>query len=677
LRGIGPRRARLLNESGFRTVASLLRHLPYRYEDRRTITPVAELEGEGSVTVVGRLEAVRRVWTRRRGAALVRGTLHDGSGSVPVLWFNRPYLPSQVEEASEYLLHGRLREGKGGVELINPSCEPVSRALLAGAIVPIYSPLAGVGAGTLRRWIGQALTAASPESLPDPIPAELRRRHRLPELAEALRSLHEPQPGSEVEALNAWRSAGHRRLAYGELLALQTELALRRREVSAVDKPQRYRHPEAASRRWERALPFTLTGAQRRALGEIAADLASRAPMQRLLQGDVGCGKTVVAALAMAVAADGGRQAALMAPTELLAEQHHRSLRELLGSRYRIGLLTASAPGASTDRRELAAGRLRLVVGTHALIQERVALPELGLVVVDEQHRFGVAQRRLLQGKGEMPDLLIMTATPIPRSLALTAFGDLSLSVIDELPPGRSPVVTRLEPSARRDEVYAALAQRLEAGGQAYVVLPLIGESERVAAESIERLGQDLQERLGAWVPAVLHGRASADERGRIMRDFATGRCRVLIATTIIEVGVDVPRAHTMVIESAERFGLAQLHQLRGRIGRGAGGGECIAVHGPLKEEARRRLEVFARTRDGFEIAEADLALRGPGDLLGVRQAGLPSLSIADLARDRDLLDLARADAAEILSGAAGKEAPAFVARVVRRAERRRAAEGG
>jgi ATP-dependent DNA helicase RecG len=687
LAGVGPKRAGRLAEAGFRSVVSLLRHLPRRYEDRRTISPVGELADPKlagrAVTVVARVSGLSRVWTRRRGAALVRGEIHDTTGQLPAVWFHRPYLVNQLDETTEYLLHGRLRERSGGLEMVNPSCEPAAQALLAGAIVPIYPALAGIGPGILRRWIAAALASLSGDSLPDPIPAALRRKHGLPALAEALSQLHEPHPGSDVEALNQRRSTAHRRLAYGELLALQTELARRRGELLSSDKPHRYERPEAALERWEKALPFELTGAQKRCLAEIASDLAGRSPMQRLLQGDVGSGKTAVAALAMVVAAEGGCQAALMAPTELLAEQHQRSLTAILGRRYRIGLLTASAPGAAEDRRELAAGRLRLVVGTHALIEERVALPDLGLVVIDEQHRFGVAQRRLLQEKGGQPDLLVMTATPIPRSLALTVYGDLSLSVIDELPPGRAPVATRLEPEKRRPQIYERLAERLAVGGQAYVVLPLIEESEQVAAASIERLGEELRLRLAAWQPAVLHGRSGAEERARTMREFAAGACRVLIATTVIEVGVDVPAAHSMVIENAERFGLAQLHQLRGRIGRGSGldslGGECVAVHGKLSEESRRRLEVFVASRDGFEIAEADLGIRGPGDLLGVRQAGLPELRLADLVRDRDLLEAARSDAAALLADPASGEA--FLERVRRRAERRgllsRPREGG
>jgi ATP-dependent DNA helicase RecG len=338
-----------------------------------------------------------------------------------------------------------------------------------------------------------------------------------------------------------------------------------------------------------------------------------------------------------------------MAPTELLAEQHFRSLTELLGRRCRIGLLSASAPRAARDRRALAAGELQIAVGTHALIEERVALPALSLAVIDEQHRFGVEQRRLLQSKGPNLDLLVMTATPIPRSLALTVYGDLAVSVIDELPPGRSPVATRLESTKRRREVYDRLAERLERGGQAYVVLPLIAESDRVRAASLERLGGRLRQRLAPYRPALLHGGTAPEERARIMAAFAAGRSRVLIATTVIEVGIDVPEAHSMVIENAERFGLAQLHQLRGRIGRGGAGGECVAVHGTVSDESRRRLELFAASRDGFAIAEADLELRGPGDLIGTRQAGLPPLRAANLVRDRDLLEWAREDARELL----------------------------
>ncbi len=413
--------------------------------------------------------------------------------------------------------------------------------------------------------------------------------------------------------------------------------------------------------------PFPLTGAQERVVGEILDDLARPHPMLRLLQGDVGSGKTLVAALALAAALESGYQGAFMAPTELLAEQHYANLERLLDGRYPMALLTgstASAADADRLRAGLTSGEIRLVVGTHALIQEGVEFQDLGLAVIDEQHRFGVEQRALLRGKGDRPDLLVMTATPIPRSLALTAYGDLPVSTLDEMPPGRSPVVTEVVPAKERGKVYGRLLEALEAGGRAYVVAPLIEESEQIAASSLAEVEERVREELPGIPSAVLHGRVPAAERERIMRAFARGEIRVLVATTVIEVGVDVPEATWMVLESAERFGLAQLHQLRGRVGRGTGQAVCVAIHGRLSELAKRRLEVFASTVDGFEIAEADLAIRGPGDLLGTRQAGLPSLRVARLPEDWDWLLRARDDVKEMLGRLEGSALAALTGRV-------------
>ncbi|HZI63702.1 MAG TPA: ATP-dependent DNA helicase RecG, partial [Thermoanaerobaculia bacterium] len=396
-------------------------------------------------------------------------------------------------------------------------------------------------------------------------------------------------------------------------------------------------------------LPFKLTEAQKRVLREIADDLRGPYPMLRLLQGDVGSGKTIVAALALVLAIESGLQGAFMAPTELLAEQHFGNLQRLLGSRYRVALFTGSVGPSALDRRALARGDVQLAVGTHALIQEGVEFRRLGLAVIDEQHRFGVLQRQTLQRKGERPDVLVMTATPIPRSLALTAYGDLEMSLLDEMPPGRTPVATEVLPSSARRAVYERLRAELEAGAQAYVVFPLIDESDQVNAASLAAAGEKVRAFLGRFPSAVLHGRLAAPEREAIMRSFVRGEIRVLVATTVIEVGVDVPAATWMVIESAERFGLAQLHQLRGRVGRGPRPSRCVALHGRPSEEAEKRLEVFAASTDGFRIAEADLQIRGPGDLLGTRQAGIPTFRAADLVADREWLERARLDAQELL----------------------------
>jgi ATP-dependent DNA helicase RecG len=461
--------------------------------------------------------------------------------------------------------------------------------------------------------------------------------------------LHHPAEEADLEVLNRRSSLAHRRLIYGELFDLQLRLALLRQRAKGERRGRRYRIDACLRRLLRQIPPFPLTRAQERVVKEVVADLAGPYPMQRLLQGDVGSGKTIVAALALAIVLESGFQGVFMAPTELLAEQHYASLERLLGSRYPLGLLTGSAAGADRLRARLASGESLLAVGTHALFQESVELPRLGLAVIDEQHRFGVAQRTLLREKGERPDLLVMTATPIPRSLALTAYGDLPVSTLDELPPGRSPVRTEVVPVRRRPEIYGRLREALETGARAYVVAPLIEESGRLAAASLAEVEARAREALAGFPIGVLHGRMPAAERERTMRAFAAGELRVLVATTVIEVGVDVPEATWMVIESAERFGLAQLHQLRGRVGRGASPSSCIALHGRLSETARRRLEIFASTSDGFVIAEEDLALRGAGDLLGTRQSGLPSLRAARLPEDWDWLVKARDDAREML----------------------------
>ncbi|HEX5758909.1 MAG TPA: ATP-dependent DNA helicase RecG, partial [Thermoanaerobaculia bacterium] len=656
VRGIGPARARAFAAAGYTTVRDLLFHLPQRYEDRRAVTPIGELVAACEATVRGRLAGLRAVRLRRRGLALVRGTVDDGTGRLPVVWFNRPYLTSWADAQEDYLLHGPVRAGRSGaLELVNPSCERAATALHGGRVAPVYPAVRGVGPAALRRLLPQVLAALDlPRGLPDPLPAELRDRHGLPPLAEALAHLHEPPEGVDLEALAGRRSPAHRRLIYGELLELQLELALLRER--AVREPRRHAYTidDRVRQAAREALPFRLTAAQKRVLREIVADLQSPYPMLRLLQGDVGSGKTIVAALALLIALASGYQGAFMAPTELLAEQHYAGLARLLGGRCRIGLLTGSHRGAGAAsaaalRAELAAGTLDLAVGTHALVQEGIRFRRLGLCVIDEQHRFGVVQRQLLAAKGERPDVLVMTATPIPRSLALAAYGDLDQSVLDELPPGRTPIATEVVPAGRRRDVYRRLREELAAGGSAYVVFPQIEGEEEGGAASVAAMGERVRRFLADWPSAVLHGRIPPSERDEVMRAFARGDVRVLVATTVVEVGVDVPEATWMVIESAERFGLAQLHQLRGRVGRGPRPSRCVALHGALTEEARRRLEVFAGTTDGFAIAEADLALRGPGELLGTRQAGIPAFRVADLAADFAWLQTARDDARALL----------------------------
>jgi ATP-dependent DNA helicase RecG len=655
VRGVGPARARALAAAGLSTVEDLLFRLPHRYEDRTAFASTAAAVAGGAATFRGKLRL--KVSRPRRRLTLVRGLLVDETGALSVAWFNRPYLASQVVAEEDYLVSGTVRQGRSGPELLNPTCERATAAsLYGGRIVPVYPSAGGVGPAILRRVIDALLAALDLErAIADPLPAELLSRRGLPSLGRALLALHAPDGGEEttVGQLSSLRSPAHQRLLYGELLELCLEVAAARAAVEGVARAHTYRFGEPLRRQLRSLLPFPLTGAQRRSLGEIATDLAGPHPMLRLLQGDVGSGKTLVAALALATAAESGLQGVLMVPTEILAEQHFQSLERLYGGRYRLALVTARTAKDPTLVRALAQGHVQIAVGTHALFAERIAFRQLGLAVIDEQHRFGVLQRALLSAKGDRPDLLVMTATPIPRTLARAAWGDLPVSTLDELPPGRAPVTTEVVPARQRGRVYRELLAELEADprARAFVVFPRIGDGEGAEEEtSIVELGERVR-RFLAGIPAeILHGRLPAAEAAEAMRRFASGEARVLLATTAIEVGVDVPEATWMVIEGAERFGLAQLHQLRGRIGRGGRAGRCAALHGPLTAAGESRLSVFAATSDGFRIAEADLEIRGPGDLPGLRQAGLPGLEIADLSQplDREWLEKALEDAREL-----------------------------
>jgi ATP-dependent DNA helicase RecG len=674
LRGVGPRRAERLAAAGLVTVEDLLHQLPLRYEDRRRVVSPRAVDAATTWTVSGALSELRLVRTRRRGFVIVRGRLSGDGGTLAVAWFNQPYLLQRASDGDRVTLHGAAREiGIGQFELVNPT---FVRAAEGSGIVPLYGSVAGLGGAVVGRLMAQAVAVLADDPSVEWIPSSLLRRYALPPLATALESLHRPLPDADPEMLSRRETPAHLRLAYGELLELQLALAELRRLEIRTPKEHVYRIDDAVREVARRILPFKLTAAQKRVVREIVDDLRSPFPMLRLLQGDVGSGKTIVAALAMLVAAESGLQAAFMAPTELLAEQQHANLSRLLGSRHPVGLLTASNRDAAL-RAGLESGAARLVVGTHALIQGRVRFRRLALAVIDEQHRFGVEQRKLLQAKGGRPDVLVMTATPIPRSLALTLYGDLEVSTLDELPPGRSPVRTEVVGAGERRRVYRELRDELERGAQGYVVFPLIEESEEVSAESLAAMGARVREFVDGIPSAVLHGRLPAAERERLLRGFAAGDIHLLVATTVVEVGIDVPNATFMVIESAERFGLAQLHQLRGRVGRGTKPSRCVAIRGRASEVADRRLAAFASTCDGFALAEADLAQRGPGDLLGTRQAGLPSLRAADLVAHRAWLERARGDARELLSRASDPDVAPLVARLRERFPERYVALAG
>ncbi len=676
VKGVGPQRAPALQKLGMRTAEDLLLHVPFRYEDRRSFAKIAELRPGMKVSVSGHVAVA--ALRRARRVALYEIRLEDDTGRLKAIWFNQPFLRDVLPRGARVVLYGSVElDAPGGRQLsmVSPQYEVLSGeddagtpGLHTGRIVPIYEKLGPLQGKALRRVI-VTLAEQVPAELPDPLPGEIRARLGVLGRGEALKRVHAPTDVDELGVLNAARSPGHLRLILEELFLFQLGLARLRQGRARESKGIAFTITDRTREAVKRVLPFHLTTAQKRVLREIADDMRSPHPMNRLLQGDVGLGTTVVAVLAMLIAIENGYQAAFMAPTEILAEQHLLGLRRLLHRLpHRVELLSAGRKGrekrAALER--LAAGETQIAVGTHALIQEGVRFARLGLAVVDEQHRFGVIQREDLRRKGYDADVLVMTATPIPRTLALTAYGDLDTSVIDERPPGRTPVRTLLRSATQRREVLELVRRELAAGRQAYVVYPLVEESEKL--EDVKAATQ----MAGEWAAVLpgrrvvlLHGRMKSAEKEAGMGAFARGESHVLVATTVIEVGVDVANATIMVIEHAERFGLAQLHQLRGRVGRGAGASSCVLLaSGRLGDDARERLEALARTDDGFAIAEKDLQLRGPGDFFGTRQSGLPTFRVAHLIRDGDLLERARAEAFAWTAGGGAAPEPlrAFLA---------------
>jgi ATP-dependent DNA helicase RecG len=732
---VGERVGEALATRGVETVEDLLYHLPFRYEDRLNPKPIAEMNAGEMATLMGDVRGAGLLKTKAGmnifemtlglaapGVELAGGVPRLGQSTIKCMWFNGAYLRDKFRLGQRIAVYGKLEPsrsgGNGRFKLVQPTFELLPEPgatgpdaefiqLEMGRIVPVYASLGGTtswGAKLGSKWtrrvmwsVFEELTETGVEA-EESLPTELRERLRLPGRMEALRALHFPDAGTSLAELQAARTPAHKRLIFEELWYLELGLELKRRKMRERAGTQ-FATGAGVREAVKQMLPFHPTAAQKRVLGEIVEDMRRTQPMRRLLQGDVGSGKTIVAMQAALVAIENGYQAALMAPTEILATQHYLGARKLLegkvspstGQPYRVTLLTGSL---DEDRKREGRGRIyrgetQLAIGTHALIDEKVDFANLGLVIVDEQHRFGVQQRFKLMRKPNVegvaadPDLLVMTATPIPRTLALTIYGDMDLSVIDELPPGRNPIVTRWTTAEKAGQVWGFLRKQVSEGRQAYIVYPVIegakddepeldfpveeeepspkkatkGKGKGLFPKPVLRSATQMYDELRKGPLAglklgLLHGRMSADDKEVAMRRFQRGETQVLIATTVIEVGVDVPNASVMVIEHAERFGLAQMHQLRGRVGRGAAKSYCVLLTGgKVSDSAEGRLEAMVRTQNGFELAELDLAQRGPGEFFGTRQAGMPEFTVANLVRDRAILELAKAEAERYANG--------------------------
>jgi ATP-dependent DNA helicase RecG len=666
IKGVGPQRAALLAKRGIFTLEDLLTYLPFRYEDRIHFSKIKDVQPNSVFTLRVRVLSGQAIRSMRGRDAIFHLLVQDETGSLPCKFFHSGYLEGRLKPGQQLVLHGKAEIDKlrpARLEMVNPQIELLGGEGLdsteVGRIVPIYEAVGTFGSRSIRRVIYAALQQLDPR-MPDVLPEPLRAHLGYPSRHDALVQTHFPPSGESLEALNEFRSPAQQRLIFEEFFLYQLSLALDRR-AKRKENAIAFRVREDAIREaLKRILPFKPTAAQKRVLAEIATDLEKPAPMNRLLQGDVGSGKTIVALQAAVIAIENGCQSALMAPTEILAVQHYLSARRILAKAgYRVELLISGLkPADKTAALErIRTGEAQLVIGTHALIEENVEFSRLGFVTIDEQHRFGVLQRKRLMDKaaahGRVPHVLVLTATPIPRTLSLTLYGDLDVSVLDELPPGRTPVVTRITSEPHLPGVWEFLRREVESGHQAYIVYPVIEESKlelKAAIEEYERLSKEVFPKLRV---GLLHGRLSSEEKDDVMQRFRANEVQILVATTVIEVGVDVPNATIMIIEHAERFGLAQLHQLRGRIGRGGGKSHCILV-APVRmtDEARARLETMVRTSNGFEIAETDLQLRGPGEFFGTRQSGELGFHIANPLRDRELLEAARREAFALVDDA-------------------------
>jgi ATP-dependent DNA helicase RecG len=661
VKGVGPQRAEALAAKGIATAGDLLFYAPFRYEDRTNVKPLARLAPGEMASVIAIVESIRTPRFRRGNLGMVEVVFQDGAGGrLLAKWFHAAsYLAKILEPGARVALYGKVDFDTYSRELsmMHPEYELLrgdddegDESLHTGRIVPVYEAAGKVSTRVLRSVL-KRLTDALPH-IPDPLPDDIRRRLRLPSLESAIREVHFPAPDTDLRLLNSFRSAAQYRLIFEEFFWLETGMALKHSQAR-TEHGIAFSLTSRVRDQVKKMLPFKPTPAQKKVLSEIAHDMAAPVPMNRLLQGDVGSGKTIVAAQAAVIAVENGYQAVLLAPTEILAAQHFLNLQRIFKPLdYRVMPLTGSMSKKEkeTIKRSLSTGFAQIAVGTHALLEQDVEFHKLGLAIIDEQHRFGVLQRKALQQKGFSPDVLVMTATPIPRTLALTIYGDLDVSVIDALPPGRKPIQTIHKTRVELEQVYSFVLSEVRKGRQAYIVYPAIEESETVAMKAAQEAYEELSRRVFPQLKVgLLHGKLPAKEKEAVMAAFQRGVVQVLVTTTVIEVGVDVPNASVMVIEDAERFGLAQIHQLRGRVGRGSEQSYCVLVTSKLGDVGYARIRTLLDSSDGFYIAEMDLRLRGPGEFLGTKQSGLPVFRIGNLIRDSEILELARGEAQSLV----------------------------
>jgi ATP-dependent DNA helicase RecG len=657
--GVGPGRAKRFAALGISSISESLLYLPSRYEDRSGIRKISEVCPGCCATVKGRIiSAVERV---RKKISLFEITLHDDTGIIKSTWFNQQFMKKNFIIGQEVVLSGVVKVSpylKGSFAMDSPEYEFITEKgdflIHTNRVVPVYKLTEGISQKQFRK-IMFGIIRDYLEDVEDPLPQHIRKRYNLPPLRESIRQVHFPEDNTFLDSLNRGVSIYQRRLVFDELFLFEVGMALLR-EKNRIKRGIAFVCGGRMRRELFKNIPFTLTDAQKKVIAEILTDMERPYPMRRLLQGDVGCGKTVVALAAIVTAVECGYQAALMAPTGILADQHYLNIKTLIGDLgVNVGLITGDPRDKDVDR--VASGQIKIVVGTHALIQKGMSFRNLGLIVIDEQHKFGVTQRALLREKGVHPDVLVMTATPIPRSLAMTLYGDLDYSVIDELPPERKPVVTRVFRSDHKEQIYKILGDEIDKGRQVYVVYPSVEETDKADLKSAIEGIKAFAKIFPAFRVGLLHGRMNTAEKESIISSFKKGLIDILVTTTVVEVGVDVPNATLMLIVHAERFGLAQLHQLRGRVGRGAGSSYCLLItYGLPHGEAGRRLDAMVRNSDGFRVAEEDLAIRGPGEFFGTRQAGMPDLRVADIIRDVSVLECTKKEALGLMGESPGLE---------------------